>query len=122
MSNGVTRIGAQKQRRPWEITFLGCGFVAIGVASGIVHAWHAPINRWLLLIELVEVWAIIGGVFLILGKNWARWALIVWMAFHIMVGALHSVSMGLSHGVLAAAITYFLLRGHGSNFFEPRPG
>lgn len=90
----------------------------VGVVAGVAAARRAPLDRSLLLIELVEVWAIVGGVFLILGKSWARWALVVWMAFHIAVGALHSVSMGLSHAVLAAVITYFLLWSPASAYFK----
>jgi hypothetical protein len=107
-------------KRPWEITFLGGLFIAVGVVAGVAHAWHAPLDRWLVLIELVEeVWAIAGGIFLILGSNWARWALVVWMAFHVWVGALHSVEMGLSHGILAAVITYFLVWTPAAKYFRP---
>jgi len=106
------------KKRPWEITFLGCLFVAVGVVSGVVHAWGTPLDRWLVLIELVEVWAVAGGVFLMVGKNWARWALIVWMAFHVVVGVLHSVGMAVSHAVLAGVITYFLLKSPAAAYFR----
>jgi len=105
-------------KRPWEITFIGCLFVAVGLVSGVAHAWHTRLDKWLVLIELVQVWAIAGGLFLILGRSWARWALLVWMAFHVVVGALHSVSMGLSHGILAAVITYFLVWAPPSRYFR----
>jgi len=105
-------------KRPWEITFLGCLFIGVGVVSGVAHAWRAPLDKWLALMELVQVWAILGGVFLILGKSWARWAMVVWMAFHVWVGTLHSVSMGVSHAVLAAAIAYFLLWSPASQYFR----
>lgn len=105
-------------KRPWEIWFLGCLFIGVGVVSGTVHAWHAQFDRWLVLIELVQVWGIAGGVFLILGKSWARWVLLAWLAFHVVVGALDSVSMGFSHAVLAVAIAYFLLRSPAAAYFR----
>ena len=33
---------------------------------------------------------IVAGVFMLYGHNWARWLLVVWLAFHVIVGALHS--------------------------------
>ena len=105
-------------KRPWEVTFLGCGFIALGGVSGLAHAWRAPFDRWLVLIELVQVWAVIGGAFLMLGRRWARWAILLWLAFHVYVGALHSVSTAMSHAVLAAAIAYALLRRPAADYFR----
>jgi hypothetical protein len=106
-------------QRPLEVTFLGGLFIIVGVVSGVAHAWRAPLDRWLVLIELIQVWAIVGGALLIAGRAWARWPMVMWMAFHVVVGALHSGSMAVSHGVLAVAITYFLFWGPAAAYFRP---
>jgi hypothetical protein len=109
-----------KRQRPWEVTFLGGLFIAVGVVSAIAHARNAPLDRGLALLELVQVWAIVGGIFLLRGHNWARWAMIVWVVFHVAVGLMHSSWMGISHALLAAAIVYALLRPSSAEFFAPQ--
>ena len=37
------------------------------------------------LIELTELLAIVSGVFMLRGQNWARWLALVWMAFHVAI-------------------------------------
>ena len=36
-------------------------------------------------IELTELLAIVSGVFMLRGHNWARWLALVWMAFHVAI-------------------------------------
>ena len=47
-----------------------------------VSHWYVHLSRLL---------QIVAGVFMLYGRNWARWLLVAWIAFHIVVGALHSV-------------------------------
>jgi hypothetical protein len=108
-------------RRPWEVTFLGGLFIAAGSLAGLYHATHGTLDRWMPVILLVEVVAIIGGVFLILGRSWARWVVLGWQAFHVVVGALNSISAALAHAVLLAAIAYFLLTPPASLYFRRAP-
>jgi len=59
-------------------------YIAVGL-GGFVS--HFPRN-WQpedVLIELTEVLAITCGVFLLRGKNWARWLALAWMALHVVI-------------------------------------
>jgi hypothetical protein len=105
-------------KAPWEITFLGGLFIAVGTLALVYHATHGTMDRWMPVILLLELVAIIGGVFLILGRSWARWVLIAWQAFHVVAGTLNSVSDGLAHLALLAVIAYFLLRSPASFYFR----
>lgn len=104
-------------KRPWEVTFLGGLFVLVGIAGLGYHLSHGTWDRWMPLIVLNEILAIVGGVFLILGRSWARWVLLAWLAFHMGISALNSVSETLAHAVLLAAIAYFLLKSPASRYF-----
>jgi hypothetical protein len=33
----------------------------------------------------VHILALVAGVFLLLGHNWARWLAVLWMAFHVAI-------------------------------------
>jgi hypothetical protein len=64
--------------------------------------------------------AIVGGVGLLGGHNWARWLLAAWMVFHIGLSAAHSRSQLLVHVIIFAPILFFLFRRRG-RIFAARP-
>lgn len=106
-------------KRPWEVTFLGGLFILVGTVGLFYHLSHAAWDRWTPLIALTEIVAVICGVFLILGRSWARWLLLVWLAVHVAIGAFNSVSETIAHAVLLAVIAYFLLKSPASRYFVP---
>jgi len=111
-----------ESKRPISITIIGILFIAVGVigvvttASQLVslysgpepHTIVRPFEFWP--IQVSRVWVLVSGVFLLLGFNWARWLLVVWMAFHIVIGALHSPFQLLMHVVIFSVVLFFLFR------------
>jgi hypothetical protein len=106
-------------KRPFSVTFLGWLFIAVGSIGVAYHLRDGSFDRWTVLIAAVRVIAIIGGIFLLKGRSWARWLLLVWLAFHVFVGALHSLSNSVAHFVLLAVVAYFLLWSPESKYFRP---
>jgi hypothetical protein len=41
-----------------------------------------PLQNDVLWVELVRIQAIVAGIFLLRGRNWARWLAIAWIGFH----------------------------------------
>ena len=105
-------------KRPLTITILGCLFIAVGSVGLLYHLTEWPPDRWIVLISSIRILAIVGGIFLIRGHNWARWLLLAWLALHVGISALHSVSETAAHAVLLIAIAYFLLAPPASNYFR----
>jgi hypothetical protein len=110
------------RKLPWTVVVVGSLFVIAGVAGIIYHLpeWRAssgPPSReiWAVAIRLL---AIICGVFLFLGKNWARWLAILWMAYHVGLSAFHSLSQTVTHVVLLAVITVLLYLPMSRRYFE----
>ena len=66
---------------------LGWLFIAVGLISTIYHLLKSPLDRWTLPILLVGIIAIVAGVFLLRGARWARWLVLAWLAFHVVVSA-----------------------------------
>ena|ERR1700761_8168824 len=68
------------------ISVLALSFVyAITGIFGFVknlHAFGHPDFWW---IEATEVIAMIAGIWMFLGKGWARWLALAWMAFHVAI-------------------------------------
>jgi hypothetical protein len=101
-------------QRARSITVIGYLFVVTGLVG---LAYHVPdlaaphLFRfeilWVLILRLL---AIVGGVFLLRGASWARWLLIGWLAYHVVLSAWHSISELVFHAVLLVVIAYVLLR------------
>lgn len=89
---------------------IGWLFVAIG-ASGLVYGmWNLhPLNDFLWATGSRLV-ALAGGVLLLRGVPWAKWVLVAWLAFHVVLGAMHSTERFAVHAVLMAVICFFLFR------------
>jgi hypothetical protein len=112
-------------KRPLPVLVIGWLFIAVGVVALAYHATEfkpdRPLQPDLLWICTVRLLAIVGGLFLLRGQNWARWLLTAWMAYHIILSAFHSVSELVMHIVLFGLIGYFLLRRGTSNYFRRKP-
>jgi len=105
-------------KRPWAVTAVGILFIAAGGVGFVYHVQERPVDRWMVGIELIRVLAVVGGVFLLLGRGWARWLVLAWMAFHVVVSAFHSRQEFAVHLVLLLVIGYLLLRPPGSEYFR----
>ncbi len=109
-------------KRPLSITVIGWLFVATGVIGLGYHATEFPADRpfqydvvWVCLVRLL---AIFCGAFMLRGSNWARWGFFVWIAYHVILSALHSLSELVMHSVLLAVVGYFLFRPQASAYFR----
>ena len=107
-------------KRPRSITVISWIFLAAGVLGLAYHAteFKAPLEYDLVLACFVRLLAILAGVFMLRGSNWARWLLLVWLAYHVILSAFHSRSQLVMHSVLLAVVAYFLFRPRASAYFR----
>ena len=105
-------------KRPLPVTILGYLFIVVGLVGLVYHLFESPPDRWIVLISIVRIIAVVGGVFLLRGHNWARWLILAWLAFHVVVSAFHSLSESIAHVVLLMVVGYFLLRPPASKYFQ----
>ena len=119
----ITRLdyGRATKRRPLSIVLFGLLFIVTGSAGLVYHLAdfnpRHPFQPELILVSLVRILAIVGGLFLLLGHNWARWLLIAWMAFHVIISFPHPQQL-IVHGLLFALLLYILFRPPASAFFQ----
>jgi hypothetical protein len=107
-------------KRPLSVTVISYLFVAAGVIGLAYHftEWDEKPLLEYGLVCLLRFLAILCGVFMLRGANWARWLLLAWMAYHIVLSALHGLLQVVMHGVLFAMIAYFLFRPAASSYFR----
>lgn len=104
-------------QRPRSITIISWIFIIFGsiaLLSGVVRGgdikshWYVHLSRFL---------QIIAGVFMLYGHNWARWLLVAWIAFHIVVGAMNGPLQLLLHVAIFSVILFFVFRRQASAYF-----
>ena len=105
-------------KRPFQVALPGWLFIVVGLVSAIYHLVESPLDRWTVPVSAVGIIAIVGGVFLLRGAGWARWLLLAWLAVHVGISALNSLSASLAHLVLLLVVGYFLLGPPTSQYFR----
>ncbi len=103
------------------ISFLFIGTGAIGVLYHLADFWaQHPFQYGVLWISLVRLSAIVAGIYVLRGRNWARWLSLAWISFHVVLSVFHSWFQAAVHGLLCAAFAYFLFRPRASRYFHSR--
>jgi len=108
-------------KRPLQVTLTGCLFIVAGLVGLVYHLSERPLDHWIVLISMIRIIAVVGGVFLLMGQNWARWLMLAWLAFHVVVSAFHSLSEFMPHVVLLMTVGYVLLGPPTSKYFQSAP-
>ena len=114
-------------KRPRSITIISWIFIVFGsigfLASLLPYVDTAAAHRiaylnahWM--VHVARALAVLSGVFMLYGFNWARWLLVVWIAFHIILSALHSPFELLMHCLIFAVVLCFLFRPQASAYFR----
>jgi hypothetical protein len=110
--------------RPIPVTILSLLMLATGAAGFAFHAYSArPWHRFpadMVLACLVSLIAVVCGIFMLRGSNWARWLTLAWIAFHVAISALQSVQQTVVHGLLLLLFAYLLFRPAARAFFSAR--
>ena len=106
------------KRRPLSITIISWIFIVFGsiaLLSGVVPLADLK-SHWY--VHLSRILQIVAGVFMLYGRNWARCLLVAWVAFHIVVGAMHGIVTLLMHVVIFSVILFFLFRPPASSYLS----
>src|SRR5512143_1782350 len=108
--------------RPRSVTVIGWLFIAAGIIGLVYHATalktSGPLDYEALWVLLLRLLAVIGGAFLLRGADWARWLVLAWIAYHVVLSAFHSWSDTAVHAVLLAGVAFLLLRPEAWAYFR----
>jgi hypothetical protein len=97
--------------------YIGVGTIGFVSHFTEIHARNA-IQYDGILIEVVEVLAIVCGAFMLRCHNWARWLAIAWMAFHVVLSAFGAFHEFAVHSLFCAAIVSLLFRPAAVRYFR----
>lgn len=109
-------------KRPLSITVVAGLYLLVGVIGFAAHLSEPLARRafqsddaW---IEITELVAVACGVFLLRGRNWARWLALAWMAFHVVISFFDSLQKVAIHSLFFVLIAYFLFRPQSTAYFQ----
>jgi hypothetical protein len=109
-------------KRPLSITILAWVYIAVGAIGLVYHLPELHANHALqfdgVWIELVRLLGVVAGVFMLRCQSWARWLALAWIAFHVVVGALHSYQQFAIHCLFCAVIAFYLFRPASTRYFR----
>ena len=115
-------------RRPIAITILGWLFVVVGVA-GLLSSTLSLISDSARpavgpahgaepgLVLTVRALAVVGGVLILYGVSWARWLLVAWMAWHVVLSLGHSRGELAVHAFFLVVLLFVLFNRRASAYF-----
>lgn len=96
--------------------FIVAGLVGIVYHSSDLKEIGASTEvLWVLFVRLL---AIVGGVFAIRRKNWARWLLLAWVFYHVALSLYHPLPELIIHVALLIAFVYVFFLSKSSSIFK----
>lgn len=108
--------------RPLSVAILAWIYIAVGAIGAIGHASEFLARNAfqydVIWIELTEFIAILCGVFILRGHNWARWIALAWIAFHVVITAFHPLPRFAIHCAFCAVIAWLLFRPAAERYFR----
>lgn len=110
------------KRRPISVTVIAGLYIAAGAVGLAYHlvGWKPQhvFQHDILWTSLVRLTAIVCGVYLLRGRNWARWLAIAWIAYHVVLSGFHSWFELMVHSLLCAVFAFFLFRPRATGYFR----
>lgn len=111
----------QSMKRPLAITIIGWLFIIAGVTGIIYHAseWSTiGIQQETIWALFVRVSAILGGIFTLKGSSVARWVLVIWVVYHVVLSYFHSTAELITHLVVTVLVLLGLFNSKANQYFR----
>ncbi len=106
-------------QRPLAVLLVSCLYMAVGAVGFVLNfAKLITLQRDSIWIELAELLALVAGVCMLRGRNWARWLALAWMAFHVAI-SFPVVPQVVAHSTILALIAWILFRPDALRYFTP---
>lgn len=109
------------RRPPISVLIVAILYLAVGIIGFVYHfpelrAGHSD-AVW---IELTEFLAVVAGIFMLLGHNWARWLALAWILFHVAI-SIGVTRQLIGHSLICVAIAGALFHPGAARFFQRAP-
>jgi hypothetical protein len=107
--------------RPISVVIIAILYIVMGTVGIAYHLREIlppnALNTVAAMVLAVRLLAIVCGIFLLQGRNWARWITVAWMALHVGISALHSLPEMLMHLLFLVVIAFVLFQQAPNRYF-----
>ena len=109
------------KNRPLPVIIVSVLFILVGCIGFVYHLKELSglneVNEtvWILFLRIL---AVVCGILLLFKVNWARWLAVAWLAYHVVIGALHSTSEMIVHIAFLVAVSVLLFLPVSSRYFR----
>jgi hypothetical protein len=104
------------------VTVVSLLLAAAGAVGLVYHLTELnvrhPFQNGVAWVSLVRLAAIVGGVYMLRGRNWARWLAMAWIGFHVVVSSFHSFPQFAVHALLFVVFAWVLFRPQATEYFH----
>jgi hypothetical protein len=108
-----------EKKRPISVLVVAGMYIAVGAIGFVAHFPQlSAIHRDDVLIELTELAALIAGVYLVQGQNWARWLSVAWIVFHVGISFQDGLRPVVIHSMLCIGIAWALFHSTANRYFR----
>jgi hypothetical protein len=120
--------------RPFPVSLVGAAFLAfgavalplslLGVATMTEPGGAGTVTRPLISVALAlaaRLVALVAGIYVLRGANWARWLVVGWLAYHAGLSLLHDPVQLAVHATLLFVVACALFRAGSATFFAHTP-
>jgi hypothetical protein len=91
----------------------------IGLVGGLMNHTSLTADHYeLLWIGVVNLLAMMAGIFILRGRGWARWLAVAWLAFHVAISIGHPLGQLIMHAILLLLFAYGLFRAEARPYFQ----
>jgi hypothetical protein len=112
----------EMKKRPIPVVIVSIVFILTGCIGFIYHfnELFEPNYKlyeliWVLLLRIL---AVVCGILLFLGIDWARWLAIAWLLYHVLLSSLHSTSEMITHIFLLIIFSVLLYLPASNGYFK----
>ena len=114
-------------KRPIPLIIVSVAFIAIGLGNLFKGIWpvaeggtsigsHELTDSALVVVS--GLLALLSGVFMLRGANWARWLCVVWLGLHVVISLFHRpFELGI-HSALFLVLVVVLFLGSTARYFR----
>ena len=110
-------------KRPLAITLTAWFFILAGIIGFAYHFYEHLFSGFdgeAILVLMVRMLAILGGILILKAKNFGRWLLIVWMAYHMALSFYHDTMQVVMHTVFLLALLVIFFHSRVRQYFKEK--